>query len=523
MADTLVWFFGHPEVYVLILPAFGILSHAVVYRNRWNEYGGFFGMCWAIAGIGVVGCVVWAHHIFTVGIDVDTRNYFTAATMVIGVPTRVKIFSWLSMMIGRQSEFEALTSWIVGFLWLFTVGGVTGITLSNNSVDLMIHDTYFVVAHFHYVLSMSATYGVVLGFLYWVGMFSFSDRSNGLHIVFFFLLFLRVNLVFFPIHEIGLDRLPRRYFSYIDIFGRMCMLVMLGILFTVRGWRSLMVLLMVNTNSLRGFSDYGEDWVYRSGVPMHTYMEHLQNLLELSPWSLCMAISLVSMMVNFICMFRLKIIPWSSLLVCVIVGYFWGRDVTREASLLRKHSSIITRSIMVSFSLFVFSEVLFFSRFFAAIGYNLYCGELGREMSRFVNLLDPLGLPILNTFLLVSSGVICTWKHEVFKTICINKGIELGLLLRRLFMFVQYVEFSGSDFGISDGLYRCTFFRLTRFHGFHVVVGMSLLLIILSRFYGNQLGLKGVGVDTGMVYWHLVDVIWIIVVIVVYRCPLFVL
>jgi len=121
-----------------------------------------------------------------------------------------------------------------------------------------------------------------------------------------------------------------------------------------------------------------------------------------------MAISLVSMIVNFICMFRLKIIPWSSLIICVLVRYFWGRDVTREASMLRKHSSIITFSLIVSFSLFVFSEILFFSGFFAAIGYNLYCGELGQEISYFVNMLDPLGLPMLNTFLLVSSGVIAT-------------------------------------------------------------------------------------------------------------------
>lgn len=137
-------------------------------------------------------------------------------------------------------------------------------------------------------------------------------------------------------------------------------------------------------------------------------MEHSQNLLELSPWSLCIAMSLVSIIVNFICIFRLKVMPWSSLCICILVGYFWGRDVTREASMLRKHSSIITFSLMVSFSLFVFSEILFFSGFFAAIRYNLYCGELGQEMSHFVNILDPLGLPILNTFLLVSSGVIAT-------------------------------------------------------------------------------------------------------------------
>lgn len=496
------------------------MSHVIVFNNGWYEYGGFFGICWAIAGIGVVGCVVWAHHIFTVRMDVDTRNYFTAATMVIGVPTGVKIFSWLSMMIGRQVEVDVLISWVVGFLWLFTVRGVTGITLSNNSIDLIIHDTYFVVAHFHYVLSISATYGVVLGFLYWVRIFSFSDGNNGANMIFFFLLFLGVNLVFFPMHEIGLDGLPRRYFAYIDAFGGICLFVMLGILFTVGGWRALMILIIINTDSMTSFPYNGEDWIYGSGLPMHTYMEHLQNLLELSPWSLCIAMSLVSIIVNFICIFRLKIIPWSSLSICVLVRYFWGRDVTREASLLGKHSSIITFSLIVSFALFAFSEVLFFSGFFAAIGYNLYCGELRLEISYFINMLDPLGLPILNTFLLVSSGIIATWKHEIFKRISINKGIELAIVLGLLFMFVQYVEFGGSDFGMSDRLYGCSFFGLTGFHGFHVVVGISLLFMMLSRFYRNQLRLKRTRVDTGIIYWHLVDIIWLVVVRVVYGAPL---
>jgi len=519
----LFWFFGHPEVYVLILPAFGILSHVILYNNSWDQVGGFYGICWAIAGIGVVGCVVWAHHIFTVGIDVDTRNYFTAATIVIGVPTRVKIFSWLSIMIGRNVEVDALLAWVVGFLWLFTVGGVTGITLSNNSVDLIIHDTYFVVAHFHYVLSISATYRVVLGFLYWVRIFSFTDGNNGVNIIFFFTLFLGVNLVFFPMHEIRLDGLPRRYFSYIDIFRGICLLTILRILFTISGWGALIILLIINTNSIRSLGRKREDWIYGSGLPLHTYMEHTQNLLEYSPWSLCMAISLVSIMVNFICMFRLKIIPWSSLVICVLVGYFWGRDVTREASMLGKHSSIISFSLIVSFALFVFSEVLFFSGFFSAIGYNLYCGELRLEITYFVDLLDPLRLPMLNTFLLVSSGIVATWKHETFKAININKGIEAALIFGRLFMLVQFIEFDGCEFRMADGFYGSSFFRLTRFHGFHVVVGMSLLFVMLCRFYGNQLGLKSVRVDTGIVYWHLVDVVWLVVVAVVYGRPLFLL
>lgn len=187
-------------------------------------------------------------------------------------------------------------------------------------------------------------------------------------------------------------------------------------------------------------------------------------------------------------------------MVCVLVGYYWGRDVTREASILGKHTGIISFSIMCSFALFVFSEVMFFSGFFASIGYNLYCGEIGFELSAKIELLDPLRLPLLNTFLLVSSGVIATWKHEVFKTVDMNRGIEIAIVLRGVFMLVQYVEFSRCNLEMSGSLYGCSFFGLTGFHGFHVVVGLSLLLMMLSRFYGNQLRVKGVGVDTGMIY-----------------------
>jgi len=186
----------------------------------------------------------------------------------------------------------------------------------------MMHDTYFVVAHFHYVLSMSATYRVVLGFLYWVRMFTFSERGRGVNIILFLVLFCGVNLVFFPMHEIGLDRLPRRYFSFVDAFGGMCILTILRILFTVGGWRALMILLMISTGSHRSISKVGEDWVYGNRLPIHTYIETSQNLLEMSPWSLCIAMSLVSLIVNFICIFRLQVMPWSSLGVCILVGYY---------------------------------------------------------------------------------------------------------------------------------------------------------------------------------------------------------
>lgn len=170
---------------------------------------------------------------FTVGIDVDTRNYFTAATMIIRVPTGIKIFSWVSILVGRYVIIERAIVWVFGFIWLFTLRRVTGITLSNNSMDLVIHDTYFVVAHFHYVLSMAATYGICLGFCHWIGIFVYGEVSVRNVLCFFFALFLGVNLIFFPIHEIGLRGLPRRYFSYVDCLVVLNLISGIGVLFSM--------------------------------------------------------------------------------------------------------------------------------------------------------------------------------------------------------------------------------------------------------------------------------------------------
>jgi len=275
----LFWFFGHPEVYIMILPAFGIVSHVVSTFSKKPVFG-YLGMAYAMVAIGVIGAVVWAHHMFVTGISVDTRAYFTAATMVIAVPTGVKIFSWIATMWGGSLRFTVPMLFASGFIFVFTVGGVTGVVLANAGVDVALHNTYYVIAHFHYVLSLGSVFGVFAGFYYWIGKMSGRQYNETFGKIHFWTFFIGVNLTFFPMHFLGLAGMPRRIADYPDAFAGWNAVASIGayIGYAATLWFVFVALHTIFAGKRVGANYWGEgattlEWSLSSPPPHHTFDE----------------------------------------------------------------------------------------------------------------------------------------------------------------------------------------------------------------------------------------------------------
>ena len=273
----LFWFFGHPEVYILILPGFGIVSQIISTFSKKPVFG-YLGMAYAMVAIGFIGFLVWAHHMFTVGLDVNTKMYFTAATMIIAVPTGIKIFSWIATMWGGSISFKTPMVWAIGFIFMFTVGGVTGVILSNAGVDTYFHDTYYVVAHFHYVLSLGAVFAIFAGFYYWFGKMTGKPYNEFLGQLHFWLFFIGVNVMFFPMHFLGNDGMPRRIPDYPEQFAYYNQIASYGYLLMAAGMLVFFFNMAISLASKKRVAGnyWGEgattlEWTLSSPPPFHQF------------------------------------------------------------------------------------------------------------------------------------------------------------------------------------------------------------------------------------------------------------
>ncbi|SLN66888.1 cytochrome c oxidase subunit I [Roseisalinus antarcticus] len=283
----ILWFFGHPEVYIIIVPAFGIISHVIATFSKKPIFG-YLPMVYAMVAIGALGFVVWAHHMYTVGMSLTQQSYFMLATMVIAVPTGVKIFSWIATMWGGSVEFKTPMMWAFGFLFLFTVGGVTGIVLSQAGIDRAYHDTYYVVAHFHYVMSLGAVFGIFAGIYFYLPKMSgrmIPEWAGHLH---FWTMFIGANLTFFPQHFLGRQGMPRRYIDYPEAFATWNMVSSIGAFLAFASFLFFIVMLFKtllapkNATEANPWNEWADtlEWTLPSPPPEHTF----ETLPKQSDW-----------------------------------------------------------------------------------------------------------------------------------------------------------------------------------------------------------------------------------------------
>ncbi len=279
MFQHLFWFFGHPEVYILILPGFGIISQVVATFSKKPVFG-YLAMAYAMVAIGFLGFIVWAHHMYTTGVPVNLQAYFVAATMIIAVPTGIKVFSWIATMWGGSIEFKTPMLFAIGFIFLFTIGGVTGVVCANAGIDYSVHDTYYVIAHFHYVLSLGAVFSIFAGFYYWFEKMWGVKYNEFLGSVHFWLMFVGVNTIFFPQHFLGLQGMPRREVDYPQAFAQWNYVSSVGYVITMVGMAAWFVLLIEAAVRRRkaeanpwGVGATTLEWTLSSPPPFHQFNE----------------------------------------------------------------------------------------------------------------------------------------------------------------------------------------------------------------------------------------------------------